>query len=106
MEQEPKFEIRNQLNWLIPTVMTLFVIAYHLMYTVYSVRRLELKITDHLTRIRAIEDYIDKVDRKYKVKVVAIDAELVRIEEFCCGEVVEYKAIMKNKAEKLIDKSD
>jgi 2-phosphoglycerate kinase len=70
------------------------------MYTVYSVRRLELKIIDHLTRIRAIEDYIDKVDRKYKVKVVAIDAELVRIEEFCCGEVVEFKTRMKNKAEK------
>ena len=46
-------------------------------------------------RIRKIEDHLEVIDKKYKVKTVEIDSNIEKIEEFCCGEKIRFKEQLK-----------
>ncbi len=93
--ENDKFKIHRNLNWIIPALVTAVLVIYHLMYAVKTVEKLEKKITDHLMRIRKIEDHLEVIDKKYKVKTVEIDSNIEKIEEFCCGEKIRFKEQLK-----------
>ena len=66
-------DIRTHMSWIVPAVVTLCIVIYHLMYAVKTSQKFE-RILAEDTRILA--EY---------------DSRLDRIEEFCCSEITEFK---------------
>ncbi len=82
-----EFDIKQHLQWVIPTIVTVFVIGYHLMYAVHAVSRLEDRLDSQAERIRHLESINYDQEQRYRVKGTLLEREVKYIQEFCCSEL-------------------
>ena len=66
-------DIKSHMSWVVPTVVTICIVIYHLMYAVKTAQKFDRIITED-TRI-----------------IAELDARIDRLEEFCCSEISEFK---------------
>ena len=70
---ESKTDIKTHMSWIVPTIVTICIVIYHLMYAVKTAQKFDRMLSED-TRILA-----------------EFDSRLDRLEEFCCSEIADFK---------------
>ena len=66
-------DIKSHMSWVVPAIVTICVVIYHLMYAVKTAQK------------------FDRMLAEDTVIMAEFDARLDRIEEFCCSEICKFK---------------